>query len=124
MAKIVTVVLALPYRFRASDEALTPDLLRRARTRVTEHLVTGAANQLHPQGMTRPHLRLIQPVQDAFYDETDAVELEGTQFDFLYDLFLSKQAQDTVKFTPAASGWLALWLAQLETLYAESHPRT
>jgi hypothetical protein len=117
MAKIVTLNLALPYRFRKSDTTLEPEALRKARLQVTEQMVFGASNQLHPQGMTRAHLRMIQPVMDALADEQDTVELDGSQFEFLYDLFLSKQSQDTVKFTPGASGWVALWLDYLETTY-------
>jgi hypothetical protein len=73
---------------------------------------------MYPEGFTRKQARLFQSITDALTDDASVVTLDGTEFDFLCDLFLSREAEEKVKFVPAASGWLRDWMRHLESLRA------
>jgi len=115
VAQTIVLHLIQPYVFKPTDSA-TLEQQAQARRTLSEEFIHQAAAQMYPEGMTRTEGRIFKGIINALAANTDAIELNDTEFDFLYDMFMSPRASTTLKFKPIAMSWFVQWLDYLEAV--------
>lgn len=98
---LVELTINLPYKKPPSDAQGAA---------LTRWMLDQLTHVKWPQTMPRDTSRMWGRIQDKLFDETDTIELDGSQFDFLNDLVKNTD------LPPRCSNWLWMLRDYLEGL--------
>ena|SRR5688572_17803271 len=117
-AQSVTIKLTQNYRLRSEEVKrlaaidTTPEKAQRG---LSEQFIMLAVTKLYGDAMPRREMKLFRPIKAALDDESDTFTLDGTQAEFLFELFLGSKAEEKVQAPPQWAEWFGQWLDYLET---------